>query len=104
MAGCALIRRHGNDVSIHRLLQQTVYDGISKPDRQKVFNVAVRLVNYAFPKQVGIEPMGDRWKECRSYIEQAQALALLFDQESRKRKGRLDTSYELQELMTNACW
>lgn len=105
LAGSALIRRIGDDISVHRLLQQVVYDGLSTYDRQKIFYVAARLVNFAFPKQVGIEPMGDRWDDCRDYIEHAQALAALFDQESKKRRGKkFETSPELQELMTNASW
>ncbi|KAA8632136.1 hypothetical protein SMACR_07009 [Sordaria macrospora] len=104
LKGLALIRRTGNTISIHRLLQSSIYSNIPIKERQPVFDGAAKLVNFVFPKQKDIEPLGDRWPQCRKYIEHAQTLAALFTSAFEIAKSRLNPSPELQELTKNAAW
>jgi hypothetical protein len=100
----ALIQRTGGTISIHRLLQESVFLDLSLEDQRKVFLGAVHLLNFAFPKQAGGEPQCDKWDECSICIQHVLALAERFAIRSKKKKTSLPTSPELQELMTNASW
>ncbi|KAI0113682.1 P-loop containing nucleoside triphosphate hydrolase protein [Nemania sp. FL0031] len=101
----ALVRRlSGDTISIHRLLQKSVFYRLDQQSRQKAFDVASKLVNISFPKQINDEPLGDRWDECQDYIEHAQTLASLFTVHCRRKESQLRASEDLQELMTNSTW
>lgn len=100
----ALIQQAHNTISVHRLLQRSIYYGLAQEDAQSAFDTTVKLINFAFPKQVNSKPFLDRWKECATSIEHAMDLATRFKESSKTRKGRLKTSPELQELMKNCVW
>jgi tetratricopeptide (TPR) repeat protein len=100
----ALIRRTGNVISIHRLLQQSLYCSLSQEEAQQAFDGAVKLINRAFPKSVNSRPLLDRWPACEVAIQHAMTLAKKFHQAANKKKHRLRTSPELQELMKNSVW
>lgn len=93
-------------ISIHRLLQKSLFCGLGEEESQQAFDASVKLVNHAFPKSVNGRPLLDQWPACESAIQHALALADRFHEASKikKKQQRLATSPELQELMKNCVW
>jgi hypothetical protein len=100
----ALVGRAQNTLTIHRLLQQSIFHRTDLADIQQAFDAAAKLVNYAFPKQVNGRPLLDKWEKCEVVVQHAMTLAQRFKQAKRKRARRLTASSELRELMKNCVW
>ena len=103
LAKYALIKREGNVISLHRLIQKAFFFSLEEIERQKVFEAAVKLVNSAFPKQINARPLLDRWNECQKYIQHALTLAKIFQKHNNSRVP-IQTLPELSELLKNCVW
>ena len=99
----ALIKREGDVISLHRLIQKAFVFSLEDSEKQRVFEATVKLVNSAFPKQINARPLLDRWHECQKYIQHALTLAEIFRKHNSSRVP-IQTLPELGELLKNCVW
>jgi tetratricopeptide (TPR) repeat protein len=72
----SLLRRNSDHtLTIHRLVQAVLRQGMNKSTQRRWAERAVRAVNQAFPKVDY-----DTWLQCQHYMPQVQACAALIDQ------------------------
>ena len=72
----SLLRRNpDHTLTIHRLVQAVLKQGMNKSTQRRWAERAVRAVNQAFP-----EVDYDTWLQCQHYMPQVQACAALIDQ------------------------
>ena len=72
----SLLRRNpDHTLTIHRLVQAVLKQGMNKSTQRRWAERAVRAVNKAFP-----EVDYDTWLQCQHYMPQVQACAALIDQ------------------------
>src|SRR6266702_3264631 len=72
----SLLRRNpDHTLTIHRLVQAVLKEGMNKSTQRRWAERAVRAVNQAFP-----EVDYDTWLQCQHYMPQVQACAALIDQ------------------------
>jgi tetratricopeptide (TPR) repeat protein len=72
----SLLRRNpDHTLTIHRLVQAVLKQGMNKSTQRRWAERAVRAVNQAFP-----EVEYDTWLQCQHYMPQVQACAALIDQ------------------------
>lgn len=106
MVKVALIKRDGNNLSLHRLVQ-VAYDysdhGHAVVGRQKSFDAAATLLNARFPKMGGPNSLYGRWKECSEWLPHVQCLAGVYSKQA-KSKPLLTSSPDLDELLKNCAW
>ena len=103
LANYALIKREGDVISLHRLIQKAFLFSLEDIERQRVFEATVKLVNSAFPKQINARPLLDRWPECQKYVQHALTLAETFHKNKSSRVP-IQTLPELGELLKNCVW
>jgi tetratricopeptide (TPR) repeat protein/energy-coupling factor transporter ATP-binding protein EcfA2 len=71
----SLIRRDSGTLSIHRLVQQVIRDGMGDKKEERLWaERAVRAVNGAFPS-----PEFANWAQCERFVPQALACATLIE-------------------------
>ncbi|KAI1132762.1 hypothetical protein F5Y10DRAFT_292436 [Nemania abortiva] len=61
-------------MSLHRLTQDEFKHYLDAPSRQRAFEIAVKLVYDAFPKEQTGQRFTGRWGDCATYIEHAIVL------------------------------
>ena len=72
----SLVRRNPNQtLTIHRLVQSVIQQGMNKTAQKRWAERAVHLVSIAFP-----EVEHSTWQQCQYYLPQAQACMVLTDQ------------------------
>ena len=102
----ALIKRQGNEVSLHRLVQKAFIDsphGYGSSGCQKGLDAAATLVNHHFPKMGGSLSLFERWSDCTPYLPHALSLAKVY-KTPQQSKQRLKSSADLDELLKNCAW
>ncbi|KAJ4295250.1 hypothetical protein N0V90_007261 [Kalmusia sp. IMI 367209] len=106
----ALIKKRDTSLSLHRLVQRAFDNSLSADKsknnlRQEAFSTVAKLINARFPKMGGSASLFDHWEECSRWLPHCQSLAAAYvRQESARKRDRLATSPDLEELLKNCAW
>jgi hypothetical protein len=92
-----------NFVAIHRLIQDAFRKYLGHEGSQKSFDLAVRLVDRAFPKQIEGRPLHTQWEDCRNFIQHGTWLADIYNS-SQSEKTPLQAPEDLGELLKSCIW
>ncbi|KAJ5986317.1 hypothetical protein N7451_010682 [Penicillium sp. IBT 35674x] len=66
----------GQDISVHRLVQQYCLDRLTVSERQRSSDIAIRLLRHVFPRQSPFaEPLSEEWPECERWITHVTSLS-----------------------------
>jgi hypothetical protein len=90
-------------ITIHRLVQSAFRNFLGFEARQTAFDLMVRLVHSAFPKQVEGRPMHLQWAQCHMFIQHGVLLADVY-QDSQATAHPLQAPKELGELLSQCIW
>lgn len=100
----SLIRRDPriNMLTVHRLVQAVIKDGMNEERQREWAERAVRVINHAFPDPRNMAT----WSRCRQYLPQAEASVALIEQWNMKFVEASDLlkrmQYYEQEVMNHA--
>ncbi|KAJ5903254.1 hypothetical protein N7504_005637 [Penicillium tannophilum] len=65
----------GKELSVHRLVQQYCLDRLTVSERQRSFEIAIRLLRHVFPRQSPFaEPLSEEWPECEKWVTHVTSL------------------------------
>lgn len=102
----ALIKRKGNAISLHRLVQTAfIFSnfGLNSGGMQKAFDFCASLVSNKFPKFGGPKSLHGLWKECSKWFHHADAMVQLYKR-MKGTKNNIVSSPDFDELLKNAAW
>ncbi|KAL5331384.1 hypothetical protein ACEPPN_000914 [Leptodophora sp. 'Broadleaf-Isolate-01'] len=90
-------------IAIHRLVQSAFHRFLSKEEYQNFFDLTVRVVHRAFPKQIEGCPLHLQWDDCRRFIQHGTWLASTYS-DSKSSTHRLQAGSDLALLLHNCAW
>jgi hypothetical protein len=90
-------------ISIHRLVQSAFRKFLTRIEYQELFELTVRLIYRAFPKQREGNPLHLEWSTCRTFIQHGTWLADVYEN-SQGSSSPLQASKVLGPLLHNCAW